>query len=778
MTSPRPSSAMDFRRQSTARESETGGVGLRLNPNRARTPRSTSVVSYLSESEPQSPSSPNETNLDQVQLNSHDSEKTPLIGKESSNSKVESGMSGFSHTVSQEISGVDKSSDSLTGLRDIFHLEPSKRNRKLFHTIKVSILIAITVMCCGVIMVCEEEEPLQKVTLLPAGETLFLLSENRDASRPNLRLQVSGPFYSHLEVNVTGPVVTFDMSPNYSHNVTINMTALAVGDIESFTEEFECLSGSVCNLTARSDVQIPLSWNHKWLSWQLDNEVIYAFLVLGFVYIMIIFELVHRTLAALLGALAALAVLSALNQRPSLEVIISWIDMDTLTLLFGMMIIVAIFSETGFFDYSALQAYKLAKGKIWPLVTLLCVFSAVVSAFLDNVTTILLMAPVTIRLCEVLNLEPRRILIAEVLFSNIGGTATAIGDPPNVIIVGALGSQGITFTTFTMHVAPGIVLICFVGYGLLRLYYRNMDELKNKDPPDISEMKQEISMWRLTASRLQTVTREETLMKALFLQKAVEMEHVMYKTLHRMRREEQHDMIQTLRKLERQYYIKDFPLLLKSGFVLCVVVVFLFIYSFVEQIHLDIGWIAVLGALWLLVLADNDDMEGILHRVEWSTLLFFAALFVLMEALSELGMIKTIGDGIADMVKSVDSSDRLVLAVVAILWISAIASSFIDNIPYTTAMVPVLQQLSENPDLDLPLLPLVVALAFGACLGGNGTLIGASCNVVCAGIAEQHGYGFSFVEFFKVGFPMMLVTTAAATVYILLCHVAMDWNYV
>ncbi|GFS05033.1 P protein [Elysia marginata] len=553
------------------------------------------------------------------------------------------------------------------------HLWPIGRKR-LFSLFKILLLFTVTVMGCVMMLMEAEHEKDFRFTILSADATDNLHTGHCKKSESLLRTTFRGSFYPEAKSGENFSQAFIFLGEKNVLNLTIDPDALETMDIVTIKTDFHCTHGKDYNITAMSEVKIPFEWDINMLPPEVKHEVIYAFLILAFVYVLIIFEIVHRALAAMLGALAALAVLSFLHQRPSMHEIIGWIDMETMTLLFGMMIIVSIFAETGFFDYSALQAYKLARGKVWPLITLLCVFSAFVSAFLDNVTTILLMTPVTIRLCEVLNLDPKRILIAEVLFSNIGGTATAIGDPPNVIIVGALSSEGIGFSTFTMHMFPGIVIICFIGYGVLRLYYRDINYLQNKDPPEIA------------------------------------------------------------------------------------------------------GWIAVLGAIWLLVLADVHDFEGILHKVEWATLIFFAGLFILMEALGELGLMQTIGDAIADVIKQADESNRLLVALLLILWVSALASSFIDNIPYTTAMVPILQQLADNQELNLDLLPMVIALAMGACLGGNGTLIGASCNVVCAGIADQHGYGFSFKEFFKIGFPMMLVTTAGATAYVLLCHCAFSWN--
>lgn len=702
-------------------------------------------------------------------------ERTPLLRPRSSSddwiSRSRESSRMYETSSPSEFKQHSKILEALTEL----HLWPITRKR-LLSLLKIFLLFAVTVMGCVMMLTEKEHEREFHFTILNVDKSENLHKGHCEKSESLLRSTFRGSFYPETRDGENFTQAQIFLGDKHVLNLTIDPEALGTSEIVTMTADFNCKKGQDYNITAISEVRIPFEWEINRLPPDVEHEVVFAFLILAFVYVLIIFEIVHRALAAMLGALAALAVLSFLHQRPSMEQIISWIDMETLTLLFGMMIIVAIFAETGFFDFSALQAYKLAKGKVWPLVTLLCVFSAFVSAFLDNVTTILLMTPVTIRLCEVLNLDPKRILIAEVLFSNIGGTATAIGDPPNVIIVGALSSEGIGFSTFTVHMFPGIVVICFIGYGVLRLYYRDINMIQNKDPPEIAEIKHEVAMWRRAAGRMSVFTREETLMRALFLQKSVEMEHSLNKIIHKQRKTEQESFYTTVRKLEKEYRIKDVPLLLKCGVVLIVVIVLLFTYSFVDSIYADIGWIAVLGAIWLLVLADIHDFEGILHKVEWATLLFFAGLFILMEALGELGLMKTIGDAIADVIKQADEDSRLLVALLLILWVSALASSFIDNIPYTTAMVPILQQLADNQELNLDLLPMVIALAMGACLGGNGTLIGASCNVVCAGIADQHGYGFSFKEFFKIGFPMMLVSTAGATAYVLLCHCAIGWN--
>uniref|UniRef100_A0A9J8DA28 OCA2 melanosomal transmembrane protein n=1 Tax=Cyprinus carpio carpio TaxID=630221 RepID=A0A9J8DA28_CYPCA len=525
---------------------------------------------------------------------------------------------------------------------------------------------------------------------------------------------------------------------------------------------------------------VPLSMTHQSLYVTVETQVLMAGLILAGVYVLIIFEIVHRTLAAMLGSLAALAALAFIGDRPSLMTVVEWIDYETLALLFGMMILVAIFSETGFFDYCAVKAYQLSRGRVWPMIIILCLIAAVLSAFLDNVTTMMLFTPVTIRLCEVLNLDPRHVLIAEVIFTNIGGAATAVGDPPNVIIVSNqdLRKKGIDFASFTGYMFLGICLVLLTSFPFLRMLYWNK-KLYNKESSEIVELKHEILVWRQTAHRINPASREETAVKCLLMQKVLNLESLLHKKLKTFQRQisqEDKNWEHNIQELQKKHRITDKILLVKCLTVLGVVIFMFFLNSFVPAIHLDLGWIAILGALWLLVLADIQDFEIILHRVEWATLLFFAALFVLMEALAQLQLIDYIGEQTAVLIKAVPEDERLAIAIILVMWVSALASSLIDNIPFTAAMIPVLINLSQDADVNLPVKPLIFALAMGACLGGNGTLIGASANVVCAGIAEQHGYGFSFMEFFRLGFPMMLMTCTIGMCYLLATHIGLGWN--
>ena len=442
------------------------------------------------------------------------------------------------------------------------------------------------------------------------------------------------------------------------------------------------------------------------------------------VYILIIFETVHRTLAAALGGLTAVIALNYFTVEPalSLKAVTTMIDWETIGLLLGMMVMVGVISHTGVFEWFAVEAYKKSEGSIWSLVVILCIVTAVLSAFLDNVTTVLLLTPVTIQLAKVLDLQPVPILIAEVLFSNIGGAATMIGDPPNIMIgsglspdaiesaeggkYAELASEGVNFNDFIIEMAPGILMTVVPAFMLLKWMYR--DEFSGKRIRDVAE-------------------------------------------------------------LEAKYGIKDYKMLTTSGFILGLVILGFFLHPIT---HMPVSWIALGGAVLMLLATNRHELDEPLEEVEWTTLLFFAGLFVLVHSLQYMGVINFIGEYVERAIVWFPQGDdgiiRLTAAMVILLWVSAVASAFIDNIPYTATMIPIVLQISQGANVELG--PLIWALAFGACLGGNGTLIGASANVVMAGMSEEAGYPVSFNEFFKAGFPMMILTTAIVTLYMVLVY--------
>ncbi|EDW40005.1 GL15458 [Drosophila persimilis] len=506
-----------------------------------------------------------------------------------------------------------------------------------------------------------------------------------------------------------------------------------------------------------------------------EKGVIYAGLLLIFLYVLIIWEITDRTFAALMVSSASLAVLAAMGARPSLETIVSWIDFDTLMLLLGMMIMVAILSETGVFDYLAVFAYRMSSGNAWPLMFFLCFFTGSLSAFLDNVTMVLLMVPVTIRLCEVMAVRTTLVLIVIVIYSNIGGTLTPVGDPPNVIIAtdNDVVKDGIDFFNFTLHMFPGVLVCMCTSFIILYFIIRKKLFIVDVDP-----MTHAIKTLEREAEKVSPTTADEDALRQDILKRIAEL-----KAKDKAKNRATIAMLapvdnyfETLGALEVKYRIRNKPLLIKCCIALGFAIALFFLHSLPFLAGASLAWIAMLAALLLLILANKEAMDVILLHVEWSTLLFFAALFVMIEAMSELGLIQWIGDITVGVILSVDKKNQLTVALMMLLWITALTSAFVDNIPITQMMLKLTVQLAKNKKLNLPLSPLIWALSFGACFGGNGTLIGASANVVTAGLAQQHGYKISFMTFFLVGFPVMIFTVIIASIYLLISHCVFSWH--
>ncbi|XP_063700108.1 P protein isoform X2 [Culicoides brevitarsis] len=688
-----------------------------------------------------------------------------------------------------------------------------KKPHKFFGWIKMAILLAVWCLFTVFLMKNTEKELSYRQMSIPSGvDKGYIVPEQ--IPDPRLGVVLQGAFLGEHFHNLTDNYVfvyvqLVHMPQSFVHNTTKDMADLYYA-AENLTEPWKIPvagateidtvpelkkkhtfqlddipiekvknTNSKLRIVMTNNIGVHVPVNFAYDPTPIDQSVgiIYATIVLLGLYVMIIWELVHRTFAALIASTTAIGILAALNERPSMADIMSWIDTETLLLLFGMMILVAILSETGIFDYLAVYAYKITNGKVWPLVNCLCLFTAVLSSFLDNVTTVLLMTPVTIRLCEVMGLNPVPILMSMVIYSNIGGALTPVGDPPNVIIASNsyIAKNGVNFTTFTMHMAFGILMVMVQTYIHLRFKFKNINDLRFSEAQDVQELRHEIAVWQRAAASLSSYSKDEDIVRETLEKKCTRLTRTLKKKLTTGSVPIE-SYKATLEDLEAKYPIRNKTLLVKSGITLVFVISFFFLHSVPSLCALTLGWTALLGAILLLILADREDMEAVLARVEWSTLLFFAALFVLMECLAELGLIDFIGKQTENVILSVGKESRLAVAILLILWVSAIASAFVDNIPLTTMMIKIAISLAENEALELPLQPLVWALAFGACLGGNGTLIGASANVVCAGVAEQHGYRFTFIEYFKVGFPVMLGSIVVATAYLMFAHVLFTWH--
>lgn len=402
-------------------------------------------------------------------------------------------------------------------------------------------------------------------------------------------------------------------------------------------------------------------------------------------------EKLNRAIASIAGAVCMVAAGLILGFY-SEEQAIKSLDVETIGLLLGMMILVALLEPTGFFQYLAVQAARFSKGRPVRLLVLLGTVTTLLSMFLDNVTTVVLIAPVTILISEILGINPAPLLMAEALLSDTGGIATLIGDPPNVLIASA---SGLTFNDFLTHSLPIVLVVWLVALGLLRFLFRH-------------ELAEGI----------------------------VETEAIL--------------------NLDPNAALDDW----KTARKVLVVLGFAILGFFLEKLlHISPAFVALSAAAAALVWV-QPDIRKTLEHIEWSVLVFFTALFVLIGGLEQSGVLH----GVTKLVLAVGNTDSMVLGII-LLWVVAWLSAFVDNVPITIAFIPVIRELGSN---GVNIAPLWWALAFGAGLGGNGTIIGSTANVVVASLSEKTRNPITSSLWNKRGLPVMLVTLIVTTfLYIL-----------
>ncbi len=433
--------------------------------------------------------------------------------------------------------------------------------------------------------------------------------------------------------------------------------------------------------------QVIFGWDPFWVSIVLFVAT----------YIVIASERINRAIVALIGA-GLMITAGVLNQ----EAAISGIDFNTLGLLTGMMVIVAITQKSGVFQFVAIWSAKQVKASPWGIVVMLTIVTAIFSALLDNVTTVLLIAPVTLLIAEELRINPYPLLFAEIFASNIGGTATLIGDPPNIMIGSAIN---LNFNDFLINLAPITPLILVVTLIIIYFIWGRSMQASDKARARIMRFK------------------------------------------------------------EREA-LTDIPLLKRSLLVL-VLVISGFVLA--HPLHLEPATIAMFGAALLLLLSNfrnkpeeqSENVQQAFAEVEWVTIFFFVGLFILVHGLEKSGVLRLLADHVIILTEG-----DMATTAIAILWVSAVFSAIVDNIPFVATMIPVIKSMAPTFGGEEFLMPLWWSLALGACLGGNGSLIGASANLIVAGFAERAGHRIKFLPFMLMAFPLMLISIVIATVYV------------
>lgn len=420
----------------------------------------------------------------------------------------------------------------------------------------------------------------------------------------------------------------------------------------------------------------------------MTTEQIISIVIFLITMTAIMTERVHRTVAAFTGA-----ILLIITHILTIETSVSYVDLNTVGVLVGMMLFVAVVKNSGIFEYIAIKSAKIAKGKPVNIMIIFILITSILSAFLDNVTTVLLIGPMTIAITRILKINPVPFLITQIMASNIGGTATLIGDPPNIMI-GSAANLG--FTDFIINTGIPVIFIIITAI----LYF-------------------------LVLYKKKLVVEEENINKVM--------------------------------EMDENKAIKDKSLMIKS-IVLIVLVVIGFIFH--SSLQMESCVIALLAAI-IMLLIGKQDAEEIILSIEWSTILFFIGLFIVVGGLEETGVIGKL----ANLLISA-TSGNIVLTMIIILWASAIISSFLDNIPFVATLIPLILTMQQAGNIDVT--PLWWALSLGACLGGNGTLIGASANVVLSSISNKNGYPITFKHYLKIGFPLMIISIIISSIYLLI----------
>lgn len=404
----------------------------------------------------------------------------------------------------------------------------------------------------------------------------------------------------------------------------------------------------------------------------------------------IISEKVHRAAAAMTGA-----VILILSGVFDVKTAVSYIDFNTLGVLIGMMTFVAVVKNSGLFEFIAIKSAKHAKGDPWKILVAFTLITAIMSSFLDNVTTVLLVGPMTMTIARMLGVNPIPFIMTQIMAADIGGTATMIGDPSNIMIGSA---SHLTFLQFLAN--TGIV-----------------------------------SVLSLTALIL------------------------MAKFLYKTKLKADVEAVQKVMELDEQKSILDKALLHKSLIVMALVAIGFVIHDY---IGVESCMVAMTAAV-VMILIGRQNFEHIVAEVEWPTLMFFSSLFIVVGGMVETGVVGTMANFIVEV-----TAGHQVVTMLCLLWSAAIVSSFLDNVPFVATLIPLVATLGKS-GLDIE--PLWWAISLGACLGGNGTLIGASANVVLSGISNKHGYPITFKDYMKVGYPFMLTSIVIATLFLVIKYV-------
>ncbi|XP_037953860.1 P protein-like [Teleopsis dalmanni] len=430
---------------------------------------------------------------------------------------------------------------------------------------------------------------------------------------------------------------------------------------------------------------LPLSLQYQSNAVGVNVGVMCAGGILLFTTILLFTQPLNRTLTAMISSTMAIGVLAYFHKRPSLEFIMEWIDVETMMLIFSMGIIVGIFAETGIHDYLALWAYKLSNGHIWPLINCTCLLLLFSNLCWDSVTTVMLICPIVLRLTELMQLNPLPFLKCVIIVTNLSGAIMPYG-----VNSGGFKSEkeffeemGITELTFIAHLLVGILLAMAVSYMYLRIMFINSAKMQFKENAEVERLRRVIKLMKHTAKGISEYSKDESAMKSVVINKV----HTLRHQLRRLGKMPQppKNYEEILESYQTKYRIHNNVLLAQCCCVLFFVMA-LSLSRFAQNFYLTVGWTTMLGAILILILIDREDLESILHRIEWTTIIFFAAFFVFTRALSMMGLFDFLQIRTQQTIMNLDEEHRLWVSILILLWVSGLGSAILNNKPVSTML--------------------------------------------------------------------------------------------
>uniref|UniRef100_A0A0A1WYA4 P protein n=1 Tax=Zeugodacus cucurbitae TaxID=28588 RepID=A0A0A1WYA4_ZEUCU len=685
----------------------------------------------------------------------------------------------------------DEAAESQTAMQ--------KRKSKYLKIVKISVLFVIWLIFTSLLLVQPEHEHSKSNFICIHNGTEKIFNVPEPSKSNGFFIIATGPFImlsKHQLKKLAGKEKTlsiqlFQFVGSERHEVTKPWVLYLedTSDLDSIhlverTKLFALQSISEkgsdkLQISMRTNIPEPLSLEFYYEPSPINLEIgvaIALVLVIGF-YILLMLDIVHRALAIIVFCTLAISMLALLNLRPSLRTIIDWIDFEILLELFGLTLIIAILAETGIIDYITVRIYECSNGHIWPILNCLCFITFVLSSWLDNILMVLLIAPITMRVCELMELNPLPLLSCLIIYANVGNTLTPNGETPAEYVLNheVLRREGIDAFVFVEHVLPGTIIAGASAYLYMRILYHDSNTMRYKDGAEIERLRRVIKVWSRTAKSISPYSKDEEAMRDTVLSKVRRLR----KRLQRIGKmpTPPPDYKETVKALKNEFQITDKALLVKC----CIVLFFVFVLiglHLIPNLHfLSVAWTSLLACILMLILAENEDFDGILGRIEWSTMLFLACVIVFSEATSQMGLFDVISNLTGNLITYSSSDARLVVAILIAVWWSAFCAAFLTDASVASLMLRAVTVAVEDiEEEELPVQPLIWAVLLGSGLGSIGTIIGTYANVICAGVAEKHGYNFPFLYYCKVGFPIMLVCVTSVTIYLMIAHVVCHWH--